>query len=101
MNIHEYQGKEIYRSMGVNVPKGDVALTLEEAVEVAYTCDAAVYVVKAQCYAGVRGKAGCVKIANSVDEDKEYDIELLVYVLVSHQHGTEGTEITRLLIEEG
>ena len=39
MNIHEYQGKEIFRSMGVNVPNGNVALTPEEAVEVAKSLD--------------------------------------------------------------
>ena len=68
MNIHEYQGKEIFRSMGVNVPKGDVALTPEEAVEVAKTLDSDVYVIKAQIHAGGRGKAGGVKIAKSLDE---------------------------------
>ena len=33
MNIHEYQGKEIFRAMGVAVPEGRVAFTAEEAVE--------------------------------------------------------------------
>ena len=33
MNIHEYQGKAIFRSMGVAVPEGRVAFTAEEAVE--------------------------------------------------------------------
>ena len=101
MNIHEYQGKEIFRSMGVNVPKGDVALTPEEAVEVAKTLDSDVYVVKAQIHAGGRGKAGGVKIAKSVDEVKEYAEELLGIVLVTHQNGPDGTEIKRLLVEEG
>ncbi|CDZ99531.1 Succinyl-CoA ligase [ADP-forming] subunit beta [Jeotgalicoccus saudimassiliensis] len=101
MNIHEYQGKEIFRSMGVNVPKGNVALTPEEAVEVAKTLDSDVYVVKAQIHAGGRGKAGGVKIAKSVDEVKEYAEELLGKVLVTHQNGPDGTEIKRLLIEEG
>lgn len=101
MNIHEYQGKEIFRSMGVNVPKGDVALTPEEAVEVAKTLDSDVYVVKAQIHAGGRGKAGGVKIAKSVDEVKEYAEELLGKVLVTHQNGPDGTEIKRLLVEEG
>jgi len=101
MNIHEYQGKEIFRSMGVNVPKGDVALTPEEAVEVAKTLDSDVYVVKAQIHAGGRGKAGGVKIAKSLDEVKEYAEELLGKVLVTHQNGPDGTEIKRLLVEEG
>ena len=101
MNIHEYQGKEIFRSIGVNVPNGGVALTPDEAVEVAKTLDSDVYVVKAQIHAGGRGKAGGVKIAKSLDEVKEYAEELLGKVLVTHQNGPDGTEIKRLLIEEG
>ena len=53
MNIHEYQGKEIFRSMGVAVPEGRVAFTAEEAVEKAKELDTEIYVVKAQIHAGV------------------------------------------------
>ncbi|WP_434121466.1 ADP-forming succinate--CoA ligase subunit beta [Salinicoccus roseus] len=101
MNIHEYQGKEIFRSMGVAVPNGSVAFTPEEAVEAAKTLDSDVYVVKAQIHAGGRGKAGGVKIAKSIDEVREYAKELLGKVLVTHQTGPEGKEVKRLLIEEG
>ena len=54
MNIHEYQGKEIFRSMGVAVPEGRVAFTAEEAVEKAKELNSDVYVVKAQIHAGGR-----------------------------------------------
>ncbi|MCG1008712.1 ADP-forming succinate--CoA ligase subunit beta [Salinicoccus sp. ID82-1] len=101
MNIHEYQGKEIFRSMGVAVPNGSVAYTPEEAVEAAKTLDSSVYVVKAQIHAGGRGKAGGVKIAKSLDEVREYAKELLGKVLVTHQTGPEGKEVKRLLVEEG
>ncbi|WP_369008771.1 ATP-grasp domain-containing protein, partial [Micrococcus luteus] len=47
MNIHEYQGKEIFRSMGVAVPEGRVAFTAEEAVEKTKELNSDVYVVKA------------------------------------------------------
>ncbi|GAB3069936.1 ADP-forming succinate--CoA ligase subunit beta [Salinicoccus sesuvii] len=101
MNIHEYQGKEIFRSMGVAVPNGSVAYTPEEAVEAAKNLDSNVYVVKAQIHAGGRGKAGGVKIAKSLDEVREYAKELLGKVLVTHQTGPEGKEVKRLLVEEG
>ncbi|WJP98674.1 ADP-forming succinate--CoA ligase subunit beta [Macrococcus bovicus] len=101
MNIHEYQGKEIFRSMGVAVPNGSVAYTPDEAVEVAKGLKEGVYVVKAQIHAGGRGKAGGVKIAKSLDEVKDYAEELLGKVLVTHQTGPEGKEVKRLLIEEG
>ena len=101
MNIHEYQGKEIFRSMGVPVPEGRVAFTAEEAVEKAKELDTDVYVVKAQIHAGGRGKAGGVKIAKSLSEVKTYANELLGKQLVTHQTGPEGKEVKRLYIEEG
>ena len=101
MNIHEYQGKEIFRSMGVAVPEGRVAFTAEEAVEKAKELDTEVYVVKAQIHAGGRGKAGGVKIAKSLSEVETYANELLGKQLVTHQTGPEGKEVKRLYIEQG
>lgn len=101
MNIHEYQGKEIFRSMGVAVPEGRVAFSAEEAVEKAKELDTDVYVVKVQIHAGGRGKAGGVKIAKSLSEVETYANELLGKVLVTHQTGPEGKEVKRLYVEEG
>lgn len=101
MNIHEYQGKEIFRAMGVAVPEGRVAFTAEEAVEKAKELNSDVYVVKAQIHAGGRGKAGGVKIAKSLSEVEAYANELLGKQLVTHQTGPEGKEVKRLYIEEG
>src|SRR5699024_6334117 len=58
-------------------------------------------VVKAQIHAGGRGKAGGVKIAKSYDEVRAYAEELLGSTLITHQNGPDGTEVRRLLIEEG
>ncbi|MFC5472001.1 ADP-forming succinate--CoA ligase subunit beta [Cohnella suwonensis] len=101
MNIHEYQGKEVLRQYGVNVPRGKVAFTVDEAVSAAKELGSSVTVVKAQIHAGGRGKAGGVKIAKSLDDVANYAKELLGKVLVTHQTGPEGKEIKRLLIEEG
>ncbi len=101
MNIHEYQGKEVLRQYGITVPNGKVAFTVDEAVEVAQQLDSEVVVVKAQIHAGGRGKAGGVKIAKNLDEVRKYAKEILGKVLVTHQTGPEGTEVKRLLIEEG
>ncbi|KXA39720.1 ADP-forming succinate--CoA ligase subunit beta [Staphylococcus lugdunensis] len=101
MNIHEYQGKEIFRSMGVAVPEGRVAFTAKEAVEKAKELNSDVYVVKAQIHAGGRGKAGGVKIAKSLSEVETYANELLGKQLVTHQTGPEGKEVKRLYIERG
>lgn len=101
MNIHEYQGKEVLRQYGVSVPNGQVAFTVEEAVEAAKQLGTEVTVVKAQIHAGGRGKAGGVKVAKNLDEVRTYASEILGKVLVTPQTGPEGKEVKRLLIEEG
>ena len=70
MNIHEYQAKEILRSIGVPIPAGDIATTPDEALAIARRIGRAV-VVKAQVHAGGRGKAGGVKLAKNPEEARE------------------------------
>ncbi len=101
MNIHEYQGKELFRAYGVPVPRGHVAFSIEEAVSHAKELDSNIAAVKAQIHAGGRGKAGGVKIAKTHEEVRTYAKELLGKTLVTHQTGEEGQVIQRLLIEEG
>src|SRR5699024_3711249 len=72
-----------------------------EAVEAAKKLDSDVFVVKAQIHAGGRGNAGGVKIAKNLDDVRTYADELLGKTLVTHQTGSEGKEVKRLLIEEG
>src|SRR6476646_6679679 len=67
MNLHEYQGKELFARYGLPVLPGQVAGTPEEAREIAAQLGGLV-VVKAQVQAGGRGKAGGVKLANGPDE---------------------------------
>ena len=70
MNIHEYQAKEILRSLGVPIPAGEVAATADEAHAIATRIGKPV-VVKAQVHAGGRGKAGGVKLAKDAAEARE------------------------------
>lgn len=101
MNIHEYQGKDLLRQYGVNVPNGYVAYSVDEAIEKAKELKSDVIVVKAQIHAGGRGKAGGVKVAKNLDEVRTYADDILGKVLVTAQTGPEGKEVKRLLIEEG
>jgi succinyl-CoA synthetase beta subunit len=101
MNIHEYQGKEVFRKFAVPAPRGVPAFTVEEAVAGAQTLGGKVWVVKAQIHAGGRGKGGGVKIAKSIDEVRTYATQLLGMKLVTHQTGPEGRIVRRLLVEEG
>ena len=77
MNIHEYQAKQLLRDYGVAVPRGGVALTVDEAVKQAEALGGPVYVVKSQIHAGGRGAGkfednpkgkGGVRVVKSVDE---------------------------------
>ena len=101
MKIHEYQGKEILKKFGVPVPQGNVAFSVEEAVQVANRLGGSVWVVKAQIHAGGRGKGGGVKVAKSIDEVRQYAAQILGMTLVTHQTGPEGRVVKRLLIEQG
>ncbi|HUM06907.1 MAG TPA: ADP-forming succinate--CoA ligase subunit beta [Terriglobales bacterium] len=103
MKIHEYQGKEILKRFGVTVPRGQMALTVEEATAAAkslFDAGASGVVVKAQIHAGGRGKGGGVKIAKSVEEATQLASKILGMTLVTHQTGPEGRVVRRLLIEE-
>ena len=90
MNIHEYQAKELLAKFGVAVPRGGVAYSAAEAVEVARRLGGAVWVVKAQIHAGGRGKAGGVKLARSEDEVAAATRAMLNQKLVTHQTGPRG-----------
>ena len=69
MNLHEYQAKHLcYVSYGVPVPSCEVVSSIEQIADVCKAMDCNKYVVKAQVHAGGRGKAGGVKIVDSVDE---------------------------------
>ena len=101
MNIHEYQGKEIFRKFGIPTPRGIPAFSVKEAVDAANTLGGSVWVVKAQIHAGGRGKGGGVKIAKSREEVEQLAAKMLGMKLVTHQTGPEGRIVRRLLIEEG
>jgi succinyl-CoA synthetase beta subunit len=101
MNIHEYQAKGVFAQFGVWVPRGNVAHTAEEAVEIARRLKGSVYVVKAQIHAGGRGKAGGVKVCKSLDEVFEAATKILGSTLVTHQTGPKGQLVRRVLVEEG
>jgi succinyl-CoA synthetase beta subunit len=101
MNIHEYQAKAVLREFGVPVPRGHPAFTVEEAVKAANDLATPVLVVKAQIHAGGRGKAGGVKVVKSKEDVRGEAQRLLGSVLVTHQTGPHGKEVSRLYIEEG
>ena len=100
MNIHEHQAKQILNKYGAAVPKGVFALSVDELIEKAKVLKTDKYVLKAQIHAGGRGKAGGVKILNSIQELTVAAKELLGKTLITHQTGPKGREVKRLYVEE-
>ena len=100
MKIHEFQAKEIFRKYQIPVPNGISANNVEEATLAAESLGCSLWVVKAQIHAGGRGKGGGVKVAKSLEEVKSYSNSILGMMLKTHQTGTEGQKVRKLLIEE-
>jgi succinyl-CoA synthetase beta subunit len=100
VKIHEYQAKELLRKYGVPVPKGRVATTPDEAMEIARELGGTV-VVKAQIHAGGRGKGGGVKLAQNPEEARARAQEILGMQLVTHQTGPQGQKVLKILVEQG
>jgi len=101
MKIHEYQAKQILAKYGVPVPRGSVAYTVEEALQIAKDLGSKVCVVKAQIHAGGRGKGGGIKVAKGKDAIKENAEAILGMQLVTNQTAPQGQKVKQLLVEEG
>lgn len=104
MNLHEYQGKQILKQYGVQVPEGIVAFNSNEATKAANiiheNTGSEKLAVKAQIHAGGRGKGGGVKIAKNLDEVYTYANEIIGMQLITHQTGPEGKKVGKVLIEQ-
>ena len=100
MNIHEHQAKQLLKKYGAVVPEGIFALNVEDLLEKAKSLKTDKYVLKAQIHAGGRGKAGGVKILNTLEELELAAKEMLGKILITHQTGPEGREVKRLYVEE-
>ncbi|MGB7756890.1 MAG: ADP-forming succinate--CoA ligase subunit beta [Salinisphaera sp.] len=100
MNVHEYQAKEIFARFGVPAGEGKVARSADEAVAVAKELGGERWVVKAQVHAGGRGKAGGVKLVDSVDEVKKVASEMIGSTLTTHQSGGVALPINAVYVEK-
>ncbi|MFT5425824.1 MAG: succinyl-CoA synthetase beta subunit [Gammaproteobacteria bacterium] len=99
MNIHEYQAQQLFKEYNIPTPLGLPAHSVEEAVQQATTLEGNGWVVKAQVHAGGRGKAGGVKVTDSLPELKEIVSNMLGSQLVTKQSGPAGQPINCVLIQ--
>ncbi|WP_320179493.1 malate--CoA ligase subunit beta [Roseovarius pacificus] len=100
MDIHEYQAKDLLTRFGVQVPRGGIAYSPEQAVYRASELSGDKWVVKAQIHSGARGKAGGVRICSSEEEVSDAATWMLGRKLVTHQTGPQGKLVSRLYVEE-
>ena len=99
MNLHEYQGKQLFAQYGLPVSKGIAAKTAEEAVAAADQIGGSEWVVKAQVHAGGRGKAGGVKLVTDKADIKVFAEQWLGKNLVTYQTDENGQPVSRILVE--
>ncbi|WP_299181802.1 ADP-forming succinate--CoA ligase subunit beta [uncultured Neptuniibacter sp.] len=100
MNLHEYQGKQLFAEYGLPVSKGYAVDTPEAAAEAAEKIGGDKWVVKTQVHAGGRGKAGGVKLVDSPAEAQEFAANWLGKNLVTYQTDANGQPVSKILVED-
>ncbi|MCQ4252775.1 ADP-forming succinate--CoA ligase subunit beta [Stutzerimonas stutzeri] len=99
MNLHEYQGKQLFAEYGLPVSKGYAVDSPKEAAEACDKIGGSQWVVKAQVHAGGRGKAGGVKLVRSKDEARAFAQQWLDRRLVTYQTDANGQPVSKILVE--
>ena len=99
MNLHEYQGKQLFAEYGLPVSKGYAVDTPEEAIAAADKIGGNMWVVKAQVHAGGRGKAGGVKLVKTKTEIEAFAKQWLGKRLVTYQTDETGQPVSKILVE--
>ena len=100
MNLHEYQGKELFAKFGLPVSKNAVITSPDDILSACRDIGGDKWVVKAQAHAGGRGKAGGVKLVNSPEEAIEFANHWLGNRLVTYQTDSNGQLVSSILVEE-
>ena len=101
MKIHEYQAKELFKKYKIPIPDGGIAFSPDEAKKIALKTGDFPIVIKSQIHAGGRGKGGGIKLANSADEIESITNNIIGSSLITHQTGSEGKIVKKVLVEKG
>ena len=99
MNLHEYQGKQLFAQYGLPVSQGIAVDTPEAAADAAKKIGGDKWVVKAQVHAGGRGKAGGVKLVESPEDAQAFAANWLGKNLVTYQTDANGQPVSKILVE--
>jgi succinyl-CoA synthetase beta subunit len=99
MNLHEYQAKQLFADYGLPVSKGVVVDNADKVAAAVKKIGGKKWMVKAQVHAGGRGKAGGVKLADSVEDIHGFAEQWLGKNLITYQTDATGQPVNRILIE--
>ena len=97
MNLHEYQAKQLFKEYGIPVFPWRIVKSVGEVRGAVEELGCPV-IVKAQVHAGGRGKVGGVKFATTVDDAVEAVDSMLGTRMVTHQTGSSGVSVKKVLI---
>ena len=100
MNLHEFQAKQLFSRYGIPSPQGQVVTSGSQARQAAEQLGGKLWVVKAQIHSGGRGKAGGVRIIDSLDGVADAAYDLLGRRLVTYQTPKHGLPINQVLVEQ-
>jgi succinyl-CoA synthetase beta subunit len=99
MNLHEYQAKQLFADYGLPVSKGVVVDDADKVAAAVKKIGGKKWMVKAQVHAGGRGKAGGVKLAESVEDVRGFAEQWLGKNLITYQTDATGQPVNRILVE--
>ncbi len=99
MNLHEYQAKRLFADYGLPVSVGHAVDTADEAVAAAQEIGGERWVVKVQVHAGGRGKAGGVKLVDSLEEVRAFADNWIGKNLVTIQTDKHGQPVSKIYVE--
>ena len=100
MNLHEYQSKQLFAEYGLPVSKGKAVDTAEDAVKAAEELGGSRWVCKVKVHAGGRGKAGGVKVVDSLEEVRSFAERWVNQRLVTIQTDDDGQPVSKIFVEE-
>ncbi|NOQ94377.1 MAG: ADP-forming succinate--CoA ligase subunit beta [Methylophaga sp.] len=100
MNLHEFQAKQLFNRYGIATPKGQAVSSGSQARQAAEQLGGERWVVKAQVHAGGRGKAGGVKVVDTLDGVADAAYDMLGRQLVTHQTTEQGLPVNQILVEQ-
>jgi succinyl-CoA synthetase beta subunit len=100
MNLHEYQAKQLFNRYGITTPQGQAVTSGAQALKAAQQLGGDRWVIKAQVHTGGRGKAGGVKVVDSLEAVSDAAYHMIGQRLVTKQTTSEGLPISQVLVEQ-